>query len=208
MNPFRNIFQLSVGDFLAKTLNFLAFVYLARVLGVSQYGVLEFAVSILTYLLVLADGGLELWATREAAQDRSVRRLAARVIPLRLLLAAGAFAALVALRPLLPDYANLEPVLLIFGLCVFAQALSLKWVFMGQEKMARVGGALVIGQIVFALGVFALVRDPSQLVWVAALRLASELAVAVYFARLFSAAHGGLRLALTLRGAPEVLRAA
>jgi len=83
VSPFRNILRLSVGDFLAKTLNFLAFVYLARVLGVASYGVLEFASSILTYFLLLADGGLELWATREAAEGRDLRELAARVVPLR-----------------------------------------------------------------------------------------------------------------------------
>ena len=73
MNPFRNILHLSLGDFIAKSLNFLAFIYLARLLGVTNYGVLEFALAILTYFLLFADGGLELWATREAARGKSPR---------------------------------------------------------------------------------------------------------------------------------------
>src|SRR4029077_13642201 len=94
MNPFYNIIRLCAGDFPAKALNFVTFVYLARILGVAHYGVLEFALSIFTYFLFLADAGLELWATREAARGHAVRQLAARVIPLRFLLALTSFAGL------------------------------------------------------------------------------------------------------------------
>ncbi|HWP45486.1 MAG TPA: oligosaccharide flippase family protein, partial [Blastocatellia bacterium] len=81
MKRFRPIAWLSAGDLLAKTLNFCAFVYLARVLGAESFGVLELAGSLLTYLLLAADGGLEVWATREAAQNKDVRRLVARIVP-------------------------------------------------------------------------------------------------------------------------------
>ena len=143
MNPFRNILRLSVGDFVAKTLYFLAFVYLARVLGVANYGVLEFALSILSYLLLLADGGLELWATREAARGTDMRQLVARIVPLRFLLATGAFGMLLVLLPVFPDYPALQTILVLFGLTLLAQAANLKWVFMGREQMAcggRTGG--------------------------------------------------------------------
>ncbi len=67
MNPFRNTLWLSLGDVIAKTLNFLAIVYLARTLGVAGYGELEFAITIITYFALLADGGLEIWSTRETS---------------------------------------------------------------------------------------------------------------------------------------------
>ena len=86
-NPFRNILKLAAGDFLAKTLHFFTFVYLAPVLGVNTFGVLEFANSLLTYLLLLADAGMEIWSTREAAQTSDIRRLIGRVMPLRFLTA-------------------------------------------------------------------------------------------------------------------------
>jgi O-antigen/teichoic acid export membrane protein len=50
VNPFHNIPRLSVGDLLARVLSFLAFIYLARVLGVGNYGVMEFALSVALYL--------------------------------------------------------------------------------------------------------------------------------------------------------------
>ena len=61
MSAFRNLLHLLVGDFVAKAAYFLAFVYLAQKLGISGYGVLELALAVRTYLVLLADAGLELW---------------------------------------------------------------------------------------------------------------------------------------------------
>ena len=67
MSPFRNIPRLSAGDLLARILSFLAFIYLAQVLGVESYGVVEFALAVALYLQAFTEGGLDLWATREVA---------------------------------------------------------------------------------------------------------------------------------------------
>ncbi|MBI3484560.1 MAG: flippase, partial [Acidobacteria bacterium] len=204
-NPFRNILKLAAGDFLAKTLYFLSFVYLARILGVRHFGILEFANALLTYFLLISDAGLERWSVRELAQTGDVRSLAGRVMPLRFLLAGAAFSVLLLSLPLFPDDPLLRQVLILFGLSLFAQAASLKWVFMGQQKMNRVAVGLVVGQMVFALAVFASVRTPAQLVWVPVLRMASDLALAGYFAWRFAQEHGGIRLPLALLGARSIL---
>ena len=208
IKPFRNILRLSAGDFLAKTLNFLAFVYLARVLGVANYGVLEFAISLTTYFLLIADGGLDIWATREAARGVEIRHLVSRVVPLRILMATVSFGGLFVLMPAFPDYPALKTILVLFGLTMFTQALSLKWVFMGQEKMTRVAAGLVIAQIVFAVSLFASVRSAESIVWVPVLRLAGDLAMAIYFMWLFHSTHGGMRLTFTLKGLRNTLKPA
>lgn len=204
-NPIGNILRLSVGDFLAKTLSFLAFVYLARVLGVLNFGVLEFANALLMYFLLLSDAGLEAWATREAAQARDLQKVAGRVLPLRFLFAGIAFALLLAMLPWLPNYPALRWVMGLFGLSLFAQAASLKWVFLGEEKLARVGAGLVVAQIIFAVAVLAFIRSPAGVVWVPVLRLLGDLAMAVYFGRMFVQKHGGLKIPWVLRGAREIL---
>jgi O-antigen/teichoic acid export membrane protein len=208
MSAFRNILRLSVGDFIAKTLNFLAFVYLARTLGVEGYGVLEFALSLLTYCLLFADGGLELWATREAASGADIRKLAARIAPLRFVLASGSFCVLLVLLFFLPNYPGLRTIMILFGLTLFVQAFNFKWVFMGQERMTRVAAGLVIAQIVFASAIFLVVHSPRAIIWVPVLRLVSDLAMAAYFAWLFVRTHGDLRLKFTLRNPGTALRPA
>jgi O-antigen/teichoic acid export membrane protein len=207
-SPFRNILRLSVGDAAAKALNFLAFVYLARVLGTTSFGVLEFGNTILAYFLVFGDGGLELWATREAARTPEVATLAGRVLPLRLLMTLGSCAVLVALLPLLRGYPWLGPVLLLLGLSLFALAANLKWSFMGREKMALVAWGLFGGQVVFAAGVIAFVHGAGDLLRVPLVRLASELAMTGCFAWLFFRAHGAPQLPQVRHGTAAVLRPA
>jgi O-antigen/teichoic acid export membrane protein len=196
-----------VGDAAAKTLTFLAFVYLARVLGVERFGVLEFAGSLLVYFLLLADGGLEMWATREAAQSLDLPALVARIIPVRFLLAAAGFLVILVVLPLLPPYPELRWVLGLFGLSLFAQAATLKWVFMGQEKMARVAWGLVFAQVVFAILVVALVHSGSPLLVVPLVRFASDAALALYFAAVY-VRRSRWRAPLTVRGAGNILRPA
>ena len=116
VNPFRNILKLSLGDFFAKTFNFIAFLYLARVLGVTSFGTLEFAVTILTYFTLLADGGLEFWSTREVAHTGDVRQLVQRIVPLRLILASARF------------FGFNNPVTRFSSLSRFATAVSSLWI--------------------------------------------------------------------------------
>jgi O-antigen/teichoic acid export membrane protein len=170
--------------------------------------VLEYANTLLTYLLLLADVGIEIWGTREAAQSKDPRGLALRVLPLRLLTSVVAFLLMLALLPTLPDFPGLRLLVVLFGLSVFAQAANLKWLFTGQQKMSRVAAGLVIAQIVFALSVFAIVKRPEHVVWVPILRLASDAALAASFAWQFGREYGGFGLSLRMAGAGQVLRPA
>ena len=205
MNPFTNIFKLSLWDFGAKTAYFLAFIYLARVLGVSSYGVLEFAISVLTYFLLIAEGGLEVWATREAAKTEDIPQLVSRIIPLRFLFSGVAFLLLIALLPLLPPYPFLKLILILFGLSLFVQAGNLKWVFMGKENMGMVGRGLALAQLVFAIGVFAFIRNPLEVYWVPVMKLFGDLIMAGYFARRFTLGFGELNLRYRLEVRREVV---
>jgi O-antigen/teichoic acid export membrane protein len=207
-SPFRNIIRLAAGDLVAKATSFLAFVYLARILGVANFGVLEFAGSVLAYLLLIADGGLEMWATREAANSSDIPALAARVVPLRLLLASISFVMLLVFLPLFPPYPSLRAVLVIYGLTVFAQAASLKWAFMGQQKMSGVARGLVIGQMVFAGLVVAFIHNPVGLVWAPVFKLLGDLTTTLYFTRWFRRSHGRFALNMTVRGTRTVLKPA
>jgi O-antigen/teichoic acid export membrane protein len=199
MSPFRNILTLSIGDFIAKAAYFLSFVYMAKTLGVASYGVLEFALAIRTYLLLLADAGLDLWAVREAAKGVDVATLAARIIPARLVLAVLTLGA-TGLLYALPGNPNLRRILPLLALTVLVQAFNLKWVFMGQERMAKVALGLVASQLAFAVCAVLLVRQPSDLLMVPAAFLASEAVMAAYFWRLFVKVHGRPRLSLQWNG--------
>jgi O-antigen/teichoic acid export membrane protein len=208
VNPFRNILRLSIGDLFAKIFGFLAFVYLARVLGVEDYGTLEFARAALVYVLLFGDAGLELWATRQAAHDANLATLAGRLIPLRALLGAVTFLALLGLLAVLPTPHRGDTLILIFAAAFVPQALNLRWAFMGTQRMRQVALALVLAQSVFLAGVLLTVRGPADLYAIAVIHLLAELVVAAWLVRRFARDHGSLRFPLTLRGAGATIRAA
>jgi len=208
VNPFRNILRLSIGDLVAKILGFVAFVYLARVLGVEDYGALEFARAALVYVLLFGDAGLELWATRQAARDADLATVAGRVIPLRALLGCAAFLALLGLLAILPPPGQVKTLVLIFAATLVPQAASLRWAFMGTQQMRQVGLALVLAQSLFLAGALLAVRGPADLYTVAVVHLVAELAAAGWLLRRFSRHHGGLRFRFTLREAGATVRAA
>ncbi len=162
----------------------------------------------LAYVLLIADGGLEMWGTCEAANAADMPALAGRVLPLRVLLASVSFLLLLAVLPLFPAYQYLRTVLLIYGLSVFAAAVNLKWVFTGQQKMNGVARGLMLAQALFAVLVMIFVHSPRELLWVPVFRLAADGASAIYFAVWFRREYGYTGLKPILHDAGAVLRPA
>lgn len=181
---------------------------MAKALGVASYGVLEFAVAIRTYLLLLADGGLELWAVREVAKGKDPAWLVARIVPLRFLLAVVAYFAVNGILAVIPENPNLRRILPLFAATAFLQALNLKWVFMGRSRMTSVAIGLIASQVVFSLAVFAVVRQPVDLIWVPVVWLAAELVMVAYFWRAFLADQTRWRWSFTLRDTTAMVRPA
>lgn len=206
MKTGEKILYLSLGDGISKALYFLSFVYLARVLGVEAYGVLEFSVSIVAYFLLLADSGLEIWGMRAIAQGKDFRELIGRVLPIKTLLAVLSITLLIVLLPFLPNYPALKTILLLYGLSLFAQALSLKWVLMGQERFFNVGCGLALSQIIFALGVFFSVEGSAELWWVPIFKIVADLVLAGYFGGVVFITDGWGNIPFTLTNSFEIMR--
>jgi O-antigen/teichoic acid export membrane protein len=207
-NPFAGILRFSAGDFVAKTLNFLTFIYLARVLGVQSYGVLEFALAASLYFLFVADLGLEWWATREAAKTSEIRSLAGKVLSIRFLLSGISFLLLLAILPFFPDYPNLRLLLVVFGISSFLQAGNLRWSLLAHQKMTASGFGLVLMQAVFAVLVFVMVQGPEDVLYVPIWRLIAELLMVLYFVNRFGKEFGGLPRKFTLSNFTAILRPA
>jgi O-antigen/teichoic acid export membrane protein len=178
---FRNILALATGDFVAKALSFCAFVYAARTLGVEAYGTLEFALSILTYLVMFGDAGLEMWGTREIARGSGLRGLMRHLVPLRIGMSFAGLAALAILYRFLPEYEGLAPLLLVFAMTILAQGVSVKWALMGRERFREVGTGLALAQFAFAFGVFGWVDGPEDLLHVAAFKVCGDVVSAGWF---------------------------
>jgi len=175
-----NLSMLTVGELTAKVFTFVAFAYLARVLGPQRFGNLEFVLAVLVFLTLSVDFGSSPYGARETAKDPGrVARLLADVVRLRLMLALGAYALLVAgaLGFAEPPVRGL---LLIFGLSLFALPGFVQWVFQGLDEMRWVALGSIVRQLIFVTGVVLLVRSADDLALAGVVEVTAVTGYALY----------------------------
>jgi PST family polysaccharide transporter/O-antigen flippase len=143
--------------------------YLTRMLGVADYGVLAFVISINGYLFLIVDWGFSLGSTRDIAQAHgdaeTIRRIFWKTMTAKALLSLGATAVLLgvtAMHPVPhPIYLLLPGLLNIVG-AVF----SVDWLMQGLERMALFTVYSVGGRALGVLLTFVLVHGPAD-TWIA-----------------------------------------
>jgi O-antigen/teichoic acid export membrane protein len=147
-----------------KGLAFVSTIYLARVLGKSDYGLLSFATAIMTYGMLLTDFGLSTYGIREIASRRSdlgkcIDDVQCTRVTLSIILfALGSIAALLFVHD------RRLQLLLIFSLVVMVPyALGVDWAFRALEKMGYSAFGNVLQQVVSLAPVLLFVKGPGQL---------------------------------------------
>jgi PST family polysaccharide transporter len=187
---FANFSALTLGHALGLIAPLVTVPYLARVLRPAEWASVLVAQALAAWMVLLLDYGFELSGTRAVAQARGTRAEIGRVVwgvqgakLLLLPIVAGVLLLACALLPAMrADRA------LAYSTCVFAVTRGLNpfWYFQGLE---RVRSAVVIdngSKVLAALGVFVVVRDPSDGWRVMALQAAfATLACAVLTLRLW-----------------------
>ena len=140
--------------------------YLTRMLGVADYGVLAFVISINAYLFLIIDWGFSLGSTRDIARAHGdveiIRRIFWQTMAAKALLSLGATVALVGViglqRVPSPLYLLLPGLLNIIG-AVF----SVDWLMQGLERMALFTVYSVGGRALGVLLTFVLVHGPADI---------------------------------------------
>jgi PST family polysaccharide transporter len=133
--------------------------YLTRTLGVAEYGVLAFTISVNAYLFLLIDWGFSLGASREVARakgdEKRIREIFWQTITAKGILSFLALAALAAVAAL-HHVPNVRYILLLPGaLNIISAVLSVDWFVQGLQRMGLFtvcsicGRALVVGLTFF-----------------------------------------------------------
>lgn len=161
---FKNSFWLSLSEGISKLLKFILFVYLARNLGVAEYGRLNFALSFLGLFVVLPNLVHAKITIREFSRDRGKEKEFNSILSLRILLSlANLFLIFVILF-----FADFEPetkkiMAILAGYVVLEHFLGfLNFFFESRQRMEyealiNIGRALLLTIFVF----FAILNFPS-----------------------------------------------
>ncbi len=169
-----NLFNLSMGELIARLVNFAAFAHLARVLGSTEFGRVGLVMTIASYLLLPVLQGYDSVGIRDVARDRGLLgRYAGSILVIRLLSAAATWGTLAAVLPLVQPDRVMRSLILLFALSLFASAVSLKWAFQAVEDVRPVAVAGIAAQLVFAVLAFT-VRGPEQVLRIPVYQLLGE----------------------------------
>ena len=83
---FKNTFWLGAAIVVTKFLNFILFIYIARILGATEYGKFTFALAFVGLFIIFSDLGLSQIITREFAREKEKEREFSAILSLKILL--------------------------------------------------------------------------------------------------------------------------
>jgi len=164
---FRNFFYLSIADGISHVLFLGIVIYLARVLGAEGLGTVTFARSIILYLLLIVNAGLELYGIRAGSRDpRQIPHLIGTFLFLRFFLIILVSCLLVILVFFLPKSAETKQVLLLYGGMLITTGLLLEWPFQAVERMHILAVGRVLAECLFVFVVIGLIHESRDILWV------------------------------------------
>ncbi len=171
-----NFAFLSLAEIVCRATSVGVTLSLARRLGVSGYGRIEFAFNVVFWLVLLVRDAFEVIISRELARHpRLIRPLVNHVLAIKGLLSLGLFVGLVTMGSVTLSTAADRAILILYGLLLLTTAFGLDFVYRGTERMGLVAVSLCIRTVVYASGVWLTVADVSHIVWVPAWLAVGEL---------------------------------
>jgi len=157
----RNIGILGIAQVATMLLNVVALVHIARTVGETWFGVLQWGVAFSSYALIVGEWGLATLAVREISRldaPDAVRRYAGTHLGLMLALGAAVLVAGALALPLFAMYRTDPVIALGYLATVVPFALSLDWVGIGLERLGTVSVVKTLRSLLYAAAVLALLR--------------------------------------------------
>ena len=189
-----NYVLLSGGEALSKVFAFLAFAYLARLVGPDIFGDIEFALAVTMFFNLVVEGGLGLLGAREIAKDEKIiASLTFHIVIMRIVLALIAFLLLCLFVILNNKSPQENQIVILYGLTLFGTPGLLQWVFQGLDRMQWVALSSIIRWSLFAVLVFLFITRPHHVLVVPVLELVAVGIVVAFNFSIFRKSFGSFR---------------
>ena len=138
--------------------------------GLEQYGVYAFAMSLVLFFLNLLNYGFNLSTVREIARAEGdkvkLQVVFNEVFSVKLFLFVFLYSLFIALTFAVPVFYEHKVLYLMSSLLIVGDLFSLRWFFMGLEKMKFITFIQMLGTLIFVLLVVFFVENKSNIVWV------------------------------------------
>ncbi|BAM69558.1 polysaccharide biosynthesis protein [Methanothermobacter sp. CaT2] len=178
-----NFLSLSTLQVLVYIIPFITLPYLTRVLGVYNYGLVNFAIAFNTYFIIITDYGFNLSAVREISVNREdphrVSEIFSSVMLIKGILATLSFCLLLLVILNIPRFSvNWQVYIFAFGL-VIGNVIFPTWFYQGMERMKYITVLNVLTNLIFLAAIFIFIRRPSDYLYVPLLQSMGTLTAGV-----------------------------
>ena len=165
-----NFLSLSLLQGLNMILPLITFPYLVRVLGIDNFGLVNFSLSIIGYFNIIVSFGFELSATKDISLNRENKQKLSEIFSSVTIIKIGMFIFSIAILSILILFIdsmneNLRLYYATFGI-VLGNVLFPSWFFQGVEKMKYITIITVITRSLFTIFIFILVQSEDDFIFV------------------------------------------
>jgi len=162
-----NILSISSADVGTRLIGFLAFTYLARILGPENMGIIAIGMAILTYASIISTMGLPALGVRSASVNKSsARNLVKRICSTRFFLSIISFLVIMGFLMIWVKEQNIRNVSIFYLFSLFPSALMIEWLFKGRSKMITLAIGQILGMSVYLLIIIGVVSNSQDIYWV------------------------------------------
>lgn len=143
--------------------------YLARVIGVSGFGKIAFAMSLIVYITTFVDWGYNFTATRDIAQAnnnlKKINDIFNIVMTGKCILTFISLIILFGLILCVPYFYNNALILIFSFSIVIGQLIFPEWLFQGLEDMRLITILNLLSKLLFTLAIFIFIKTPDDYIY-------------------------------------------
>lgn len=145
----------------------ISFPYVSRILGVDSLGKYNFATSIISYFILLAGLGVNIYAVRECARFRDDReklnRLANQIFSINLMATIISYLLLFLLMWIVPKFHEYTVLLIILSLQIVFRTIGIEWLYSVYEDYLYITIRSILFQIFSLVALFLFVKTKNDL---------------------------------------------
>jgi len=198
---------LTGGETIGKLLGFIAFAYLARVLGPEKYGGIEVAFTLLSVFSLFVNFGLSPIGAREVAQNPEDKDHWAALMPgTRFMIVLVCVPAMCGVAAGMGLDREVRQLAWIMSLALIPLIWNQNWLLQGLERMGLVSVGQALRMATLVAGVLLLVRGPGDLLRVGLIEIVAAGVLASYFVFLQHRLKIPIRLSFDLKEISRLIR--
>ncbi len=161
---FKNVFWLAVAEGISRLLKLLLIIYVARILGATEYGKFSFALAFVSLFVVFSNFGLSHIITREFSREKEKEREFSSIFTLKILLSIGALILVLVGSFFITADFIIQKAIWILAVCILIDSfLEIIYAFLrARQQMQHEAWAKILQSIVVtSAGFFAILNFPS-----------------------------------------------